>query len=200
MPLFQRLAALLGLFGLLAALPAAAQDFREGLRAFQLGENEKAVAIFRDLAGQDNRDAEFMMGVMYEGGYGVDKDLVEAARWYLKAAEAGLASAQYNLGIFYQFGQGVRKSAAEAYTWHSRAARQGHASAQNNLASLYFTGEGVEKDAVEAWKWYEVARRKLNDDAKAIALKNRDKVGETLSADERAAAKRRADDFRPVRE
>ena len=94
----------------------------------------------------------------------------------------------------------MRKSAAQAFAWHSRAARQGHASAQNNLASLYFTGEGVITDSVEAWKWYEIARRNLQGDAQGIALKNRDKVGKTLSADERAAAKRRADDFKPVRE
>ena len=89
---------------------------------------------------------------------------------------------------------------AQAFAWHSRAGRQGHASAQNNLASLYFTGEGVITDSVEAWKWYEIARRNLQGDAQGIALKNRDKVGKTLSSDERAAAKRRADDFKPVRE
>lgn len=180
--------------------PASAQDFREGLRAFQSGENEKAADIFRTLARQNNRDAQFMMGVLHEGGYGVDKSFVNAADWYLKAAEAGLPSAQFNLGIFYQFGQGVRKSAAQAFAWHNRAARQGHASAQNNLASLYFTGEGVTKDPVEAWKWYEIASRKLQGEAKGIAVRNRDKAGETLSSDERAAAKRRADDFKPIRE
>ena len=182
------------------SLPAAAQDFREGLRAFQKGENERAISIFRSLADQRNRDAQFMMGVMHEGGYGTEKNVTEASQWFLRAAEAGLPSAQFNLGIYYQFGRGVRKSAAEAHAWHSRAARQGHASAQNNLASLYFTGEGVEKDPIEAWKWYEIASRSLKGDAKDIAVRNRDKVGETLSAEERAAAKRRADDFRPVRE
>ena len=141
---------------LLFTTPAAAEDFREGLRAFQRGENEQAVAIFRDLAARNDRDAQFMMGVMREGGYGIEKNLEKSANWYLMAAEAGLPSAQFNLGIFYQLGQGVRKSTAEAFTWHNRAARQGHASAQNNLASLHFTGEGIEKDSIEAWKWYDM--------------------------------------------
>jgi TPR repeat protein len=195
-----RITYLFCIFTILLAAPVSAQDFREGLRAFQSGENERAAAIFRDLAGQNSQDAQFMMGVLQEGGYGVDKNFVKAATWYLKAAEAGLSSAQFNLGIFYQFGQGVRKSAAQAFAWHSRAARQGHASAQNNLASLYFAGEGVTKESVEAWKWFEIARRNLQGDTQEVALKNRDKVGKTLSADERAAAKRRADDFKPVRE
>ena len=180
--------------------PATAQDFREGLRSFQRGENEQAVTIFRDLAARDDRDAQFMMGVMREGGYGVEKNLQKAANWYLRAAEAGLPSAQFNLGIFYQLGQGVRKSAAEAFTWHRRAARQGHASAQNNLASLYFTGEGIEKDSIEAWKWYDIAARNLSGDARRVALENREKVSRTLSDDEQATAKRRANDFKPVRE
>ncbi|MEE2687899.1 MAG: tetratricopeptide repeat protein [Pseudomonadota bacterium] len=177
-----------------------AQDFRDGLRAFQLGQNERAVVIFRNLASGNNRDAQFMMGVMREGGYGMEKNLKKAAQWYLKAAKAGLPSAQFNLGIFYQLGQGARKSAAEAFVWHNRAALQGHASAQNNLAYLYFSGEGVEKDAIEAWKWYELASRNLKGDARRIASENRDKVSRTLSSDERTAAKRRADDFKPVRE
>ncbi len=185
---------------LLFSMPAAAQDFREGLRAFQRGENERAVTIFRDLATRNDRDAQFMMGVMREGGYGIEKNLAKAANWYLMAAEAGLPSAQFNLGIFYQLGQGVRKSAAEAFTWHNRAARQGHASAQNNLASLYFTGEGIEKDPIEAWKWYEIAARTLKGDARRIAIENRDKVSRTLSDDARVTAKRRANDFKAVRE
>jgi len=195
-----RLPTILVLSAFLVAGSAIAQDLRDGLRAFQSGENERAVAIFRDLADRDNRDAKFMMGVMREGGYGVKKNLKKAAQWYLRAAEAGLPSAQYNLGIFYQFGQGIRKSAAEAFAWHNRAALQGHASAQNNLASLYFIGEGIQKDPIEAWKWYEIASRNLSGEAGRIALKNRDKVSRTLSEDERAAAKRRADSFKPVRE
>ena len=196
MPYLNRL---IVLFALLTASPAMSDQFREGLRALQLKENDKAAEIFHRLAADDHRDAQFMRGVLHEGGYGVKKDFNEAAQWYLRAAKAGLSSAQYNLGIFYQFGQGVRKSDAEAFVWHSRAASQGHASAQNNLASLYFAGNGVDKDPMEAWKWYEVAATKLTGNAKSIALKNRDKVGQTLSTDQLSAAKRRANDFRPVR-
>ena len=197
MPFLKRL---IVLYALLIASPAMSDQFREGLRALQLKENYKAAKIFQRLAADDNRDAQFMLGVLHEGGYGVDKNFNEAAHWYLKAAKAGLSSAQYNLGIFYQFGQGVRKSDAEAFAWHSRAARQGHASAQNNLASLYFAGNGVDKDPIEAWKWYEIAAKKLKGNAKSIALNNRDKVGQTLSTDQLSKAKRLANDFRPVRE
>lgn len=190
------------LIALLAAslAPAGATDFRDGLRALQAGDNEGALTIFRDLAGQDNRDAQFMMGVMYEDGLGVGKDHATAAGWYLKAAEAGLASAQYNLGVYYQLGTGVRKSAAEAVRWFSLAAHQGHPAAQNNLATYYLTGEGVEKDPVEAWKWFELAAKGLEGERRDRVIANRDKVAETLTRDQLDAAKRRVADFRPQKQ
>ena len=196
----KRITYFFGIIAFLLTTPVKAQTFRDGLRAFQSGEVERAAVIFRSLAGGNNSNAQFMMGVMHEGGHGVDKNLTRAANWYLKAAKAGLSSAQFNLGIFFQFGKGMSKSAAQAFLWHSRAARQGHASAQNNLASLYFTGEGVAKDSVEAWKWYEIARRNLQGDAQSITLKNRDKVGQILSTEELTIAKRRAENFKPIQE
>lgn len=179
---------------------ASAADFRDGLRALQGGDNETALVIFRDLAGRGNRDAQFMMGVMYEDGRAVAQDYAGAAGWYLKAAEAGLASAQYNLGVYYQLGQGVRKSDAEAVRWFSMAARQGHPAAQNNLATFYLTGEGIEKDPVEAWKWYDLAARGLDGERRDKVLANRDKVAATLTADQVTAAKRRVADFRPQKQ
>lgn len=193
------LATFLILFGALltAPSPSAAVDFRDGLQALKNGDNETAIVIFRELAKRDNRDAEFMMGVMYENGYGVGKNDATAAGWYLKAAEAGLASAQYNLGVYYQVGRGVRKSAAEAVRWFSLAARQGHAAAQNNLATYYLTGEGIDKDPVEAWKWYDLAAKGLDGEPKKRVLANRNRVAETLTPDQLAAAKRRVADFHP---
>ena len=188
------------LFALLFAMPATADEFREGLRAFQLGENEKAAAIFRQLAAGQNRDAQFMLGVLHEGGYGVDKNLVEAVSWYLKAAEAGLASAQYNLGIFYQFGQGVLQECLLKPS-PGTAARPAKVMLRHRTTSRRSISRAKVLQRIRrSLKWYEIATKKLKGNAKSIALKNRDKVGQALSADAGLAAKRRAADFRPVRE
>jgi TPR repeat protein len=50
-------------------------------------------------------------------GHGVPQDLAQAAFWWRKAAEQGVAVAQYNLGIFYNMGLGVPQDYAEAYFW-----------------------------------------------------------------------------------
>src|SRR5215469_9598956 len=46
----------------------------------------------------------------------------EAARWYRKAAEQGLALAQVGLGELYRTGQGVPQDYAQAVAWFERAA------------------------------------------------------------------------------
>jgi TPR repeat protein len=74
---------------------------------------------------------------MYANGRSVPKDDAEAARWYRKAAEQGLADAQYNLGIAYRLGRGVPKDDAEAFRWFRQSAEQGTALAQAILGAMY---------------------------------------------------------------
>jgi hypothetical protein len=54
---------------------------------------------------------------MYYNGRGVPQDYEQAAKWYTKAAEQGVAKAQYNLGVMYSKGQGVIEDYVEAYKW-----------------------------------------------------------------------------------
>ena len=46
---------------------------------------------------------------MYFKGRGVSRDYNEAAKWYNKAAEQGVAYAQNNLGSMYYDGRGVSR-------------------------------------------------------------------------------------------
>jgi len=39
------------------------------------------------------------LGLCYDYGIGVDKDEIEAVKWYRKAAEQGYSNAQYNLSV-----------------------------------------------------------------------------------------------------
>jgi uncharacterized protein len=68
----------------------------------------------RKAAEQGHATAQYNLGLMYDTGYGVPKDLVEAVNWYRKAAEQGDAEAQYKLGVLFEGGQGVRKDLVEA--------------------------------------------------------------------------------------
>ena len=70
------------------------------------------------------------------------KIMVEAAKWYRKAAEQGNADAQNRLGVRYDRGEGVSKDVKEAAKWYAKSAAQGHPKAQCNLALDYKSGKG----------------------------------------------------------
>jgi hypothetical protein len=53
---------------------------------------------------------------------GIAKDVGEANRWWLKAAEGGIPEAQYNVGMAYHNGTGVEKNEVQAYFWTNLAA------------------------------------------------------------------------------
>jgi len=171
--------------------PAIAAQFDDGVRALAKGDFAAARAVFGPLAKTDDGNAQFMLGVMSENGLGMAKDLAAAARWYLKAAAAGIASAQYNIAVFYQLGKGVAPNPAEALRWHALAADQGHRKAQNNLGAMYYTGAGVARDLVEAWKWLTLAAQGLRGEAGDIVQRNIAAIEGELAPDALADAKRR---------
>ena len=58
--------------------------------------------------------------------------------WYLKAAEAGEATAMCNLGVYYAYGKGgLTKDETKAVEWYRKAAEAGNARAMCNLGYCY---------------------------------------------------------------
>lgn len=97
-------------------------------------------------------EVQYKLGMVYEVGIDVGKDLVEAMKWYRNAAENGNAEAQYKLGHYYRSGVGIEKNYVEAVAWYRKAAEQGHSHAQERLARCYVRGAGVERNLEEAEK------------------------------------------------
>ena len=81
-------------------------------------------------------DAEYNLGLCFFEGEGVKKDMVEAAKWFRKAAEQGHVGAQYYLAECYHSGDGVEKDMAEAVKWYRKAAEQGFKEAKDKLDNL----------------------------------------------------------------
>ena len=126
---------------------------------------DNSIGSLRQRAEEGDAKSQYNLGISYQNGHGVDKDMAEAVKWYRKAADQGLAPAQYNLGVCYRNGYGVDKDAGEAVKWYRKAADQGDVLAQHNLGIDYENGCGVDKDAGEAVKWY----RKAADQGLALA-------------------------------
>lgn len=147
---------LLALLGL-ASSWADGRMLDDALRAVEDGRYEQAVENLQPYATRGNRLAQFALGYLYEQGYGVEKDLVEAASWYHRAAMQGLAQAQFNIGNAYKHGRGVDRSDDLAVYWWKQAAEQAMPAAQFNLGTAYLFGRGVGKDARLGRQWREKA-------------------------------------------
>ena len=151
-------------------------------------------------------EAQHSLGWAYANGKGVGKDDAESAKWYRKAAEQGHANAQNKLGFAHANGQGVPRDEAEAARWFRKAAEQGNATAQSNLGAMHAEGIGVPKDPVEAFAWYNTAVFHLSLQGEpalaelAEAMGTRDRLGETLSPAEIAAAQKRTKELRVLME
>lgn len=138
-------------------LPLAHAGFDEGAAAFGAGDYAKALSEIRPLAEKGDPRCQYSMGVLYENGFGVEKNPQQAAAWYLKAAEQGNSDAQYNLGAMNEHGVGIPVNYVEAARWYRPAAEVGDVDALSNLGVLYDKGQGVPQDKVLAMALYNVS-------------------------------------------
>ena len=107
------------------------------------------------------------------GQAGLRVDLVEANRWYQRAAEAGSVDGQVAIGTAFYLGRGAAKDATLAARWFRIAAQGGDVGAMYLIASMFEAGDGVERDLKEARYWYGVAARN-GDDAAPSKVKELD--------------------------
>ena len=131
--------------------------YQQGVTAYNEGKYDKALDILVDVANQGDPAALNALGMMYQSGKGVSRDVGAAARLYKKAARAGLPAAQNNLAVLYEGGEGVPQDLVKAVDLYRRAASQGHVWAQYNLGRLHTSGVGVAKDDSVAHDWFDQA-------------------------------------------
>jgi tetratricopeptide (TPR) repeat protein len=111
---------------------------KRGLEHRDLEQYEDAFACFKKgiQLNPNHPELQLMLGVWYDSGLGVPQDYAEAAVWYRKAAEQGIAAAQHGLAYLYNFGQGVPRDFTEAGRWFRKAADQGDEAARTALAAM----------------------------------------------------------------
>ena len=140
-------------------------------------------------AHYDNSLAQTQLGILFINGEdGVPRDGAQAAMWFRRAAEQGLADAQFNLALILLQGDGVPRDPTEAMVWCRRAAEQGITDAQDQLGIMYLSGEGRPRNEIEALTWFEVAAQSGHAEAqrhRAIAISHMSPTNVAL-AQERA--------------
>lgn len=101
---------------------AMADAFADATRVYDTGDYAQAVKLYRPLAEKGNAEAQYVLGMMYRAGRGVERDNNEAKKWYQLAAEQGQPMAQFYLGwIYARGGKSVPKDYVKAYMWISIA-------------------------------------------------------------------------------
>jgi hypothetical protein len=119
-------------------------------------QQQQAVALYLRAAQGGYAPAAAALGICYTDGVGVEKDVVEGTRWYMRAmeeynlqdvAEQGDAAAQCELGDMYFYGEGVDQDKAQAVLWMTKAAAQGHTAARFFLDHMIHAPIGAAANA-----------------------------------------------------
>jgi TPR repeat protein len=171
--------------------PTMAQTLEDAAVAYERGDFDTALELYRQLAEQGNAQAQYSLCVMYDKVEVIvssDYSEAEAVRWCHKAAQQGHADAQYRLGPRYYWGWGVQQDRAEAAKWYRRAAEQGHVAAQYELGFMCEFGEGVPQDYTEAATWYRKAAEQGHVEAQ-YQIGSMYDIGEGVPQDYTEAAK-----------
>ena len=151
----------------------------EGLIAYNLSDFDTARVEFLQASALGDSRSQYMLGLIHERGFGVDRNPMVAMKWYRTSARQGHALAQYTLAMMHRKGldtatrprsgaMGVGGAVAtpsqrlgiaymEALKWFELAAEQGVADAQYNLGLMHATGNGIPIDFITAHLWWSVA-------------------------------------------
>ena len=130
-------------------------------------DEHKAFLCFEAVANSDYDDGTAILECAdcYDKGIGVDREPIAAFKYYLQAANMGLARGQYCVGSCYYDGAGIEQDYVLAVDWFKKAAEQGYSDAEYNIGVCYEYGTGVEQSDEMAAYWYQKAAEKDHSSA-----------------------------------
>ena len=122
---------------------------------FTRGNYKQAHDIWLPLAENGIAEAQYSLGFLYQSGWGLEQDLLQAVAWYSSAAEQNEARAQFNLGVLLINGEDeVEKDTEAGVLWLTRSADGNNARAKEFLVNAYKNGiYGIEKSSVKEEYW-----------------------------------------------
>jgi len=126
--------------GFLFSLLVSCGPAEDARTLFNAGHFERSLQVAMAEAQRDLPAAANLVGVHYYIGAGVERDFVEAGRWFERAALQGDPSAQRNLATLYLRGLGVKQDDFLAYAWFTEAAERGNGRA---LAYMALMGDAL---------------------------------------------------------
>lgn len=107
-----------------------------GYAEFKMAHYASARRIWEALDARNFGEAGFNLGILYEDGLGVERNIARALAYYRRGAENGSQKAVFRLGVLYWFGApGLSRDPAEGRHYLALAAADGDRDAEKYLAA-----------------------------------------------------------------
>ncbi len=110
--------------------PIDDEIFARGWRAYKNEIYPFALELLTPLAERGHDTSQYIVGLMYVQGLGVDLNYDMAFKWFKLAAEQGETQAQTHLGLMYYNVDGLTRDYESAIKWFRLAAENGNSRAQ----------------------------------------------------------------------
>ena len=117
------------------------------------------IASLHEVAQEGSVEAQYQLGMRYQYGDGVARNITQANQWLLTAARSGDGRSQHALSMFYQQYANTEDGAKKAVFWEKKAAIQGSADAQYALGIMFKNGRLVVENEAEARRWLAMAAK-----------------------------------------
>ena len=131
------------------ALANVASDIAHRLHQSDLTIPQNIIVALEYAANLSDTVAMSSLGLLYQQGISVTRNLEKAFDWYQRAVELGDSSAMVKLGACYENGEGVEQDWDKAIDLYQHAVKAGEKSAINNIQNILllqnFLGEGKYK-------------------------------------------------------
>jgi TPR repeat protein len=142
------------LFAVFALLPIwTFADYDTAVTAVERGNYAQALRELGPLLKRGDKDGQYLMGLIYFSGMGVQRNLRESIRYFRLASDQGHEYARLMLGVSLN-ANGEFVESARHLRW---AADKGDPSAQFLLAMMYMDGKGVPQDYAETVQLFRAA-------------------------------------------
>jgi len=151
---------------------------------------DNGLMMLKALAQMGHEGAHLQLGIHYQEGQFIPKNLNLARYHYDEATKMGSIAAARNLAILYQSSPVFHDDLPKFIALYEIAALGGDAIAAYNLGIVYQAGQGVIKDHYKAKTWYEKAVNLGHNKAKSrISELVLNKPEPTISATKKAQQK-----------
>ncbi|WP_022722043.1 tetratricopeptide repeat protein [Rhodopseudomonas sp. B29] len=114
-------------------------------------------AALRQAALKGDATAAYEVAMRFGEGRNVPVNFEEAAKWYTRAAQAGVIPAIFRLGTLNEKGLGMKRDTDAARRYYTQAADRGSAKAMHNLAVLEADGGSRGANYKAAADWFRKA-------------------------------------------